>query len=233
MHTERQVQLASWREQRSQLTQALHMWAARSGGAKQRVADAQASLAAENLRLPEAEKNYRLAQEQLSEARSRQLQAENRLLLEQQNGAHLEGSLQSLGQRRERLEAELQSLAEPDAAGMNAANERILQLDREIGAAQAALDALQAEAEALGSGERRRRRCPCRGEPRAHGGRRPARDLEAGAGRGRRGCAAACLAGAPSAGGAAALLAEDTHRARLGNRGGVGAAGAPARAGAR
>jgi len=150
MHTERQVQLASWREQRSQLTQALHMWAARSGGAKQRVADAQARLAAENLRLPAAEKNYRLAQEQLSEARSRQQQTESRLLLEQQNGAHLEGSLQSLGQRHERLEAELQSLAEPDAAGINAANERILQLDREIGTAQAALDTLQAEAEALG-----------------------------------------------------------------------------------
>jgi chromosome segregation protein len=150
-HTERRVQLTSWREQRSQLTQALHMWAARSGGAKQRVADAQARLAAENQRLPETEQAYRATQERLNESRSRLLQAESRLLLEQQNAAHLEGSLQSLAQRRERLEAELQALAEPDSAGMNAANERVLQLDREIGDAQGRLDALQLEAESLGA----------------------------------------------------------------------------------
>ena len=152
-HTERRVQLSSWREQRSQLTQALHMWAARSGGAKQRVADAQAGLAAENLRLPESEKAYRAAQERLNESRSKLLQAESRLLLERQNAAHLEGSLQSLGQRRERLEAESQSLAEPDAAGMNAVNARVLQLDRAIGEAQGALDALQAETESLGAAD--------------------------------------------------------------------------------
>ena len=150
-HTERRAQLGSWREQRSQLTQALHMWAARSGGAKQRVADAQASLAAENARLPEAEQAYRTAQEQQNESRSRVQQAESRLLLEQQSIAHLEGSLKSLAQRRERLDAELQSLAEPDAAGMQAANERVLQLDRQIAESQAALDALQAECETLGS----------------------------------------------------------------------------------
>ena len=148
-HTERRAQLGTWREQRSQLTQALHMWAARSGGAKQRVTDAQASLAVENARLPEAEKAYRAGQEQLNESRSKQQQTESRLLLEQQSIAHLEGSLQSLGQRRERLDAELQSLAEPDAAGMNAANERVLQLDRQISEAQASLDALQAETESL------------------------------------------------------------------------------------
>ncbi len=150
MHTERRVQLASWREQRSQLTQALHMWAARSGGARQRVAQAQATLAAESARLPESEQAYRAAQEQLNEARGRLLQAESRLLLEQQNAAHLEGSLQSLGLRRERLEAELLSLAEPDAAGMEAANARVLQLDRGIADAQSGMDALQAEVEALG-----------------------------------------------------------------------------------
>ena len=151
MHTERRAQLSSWREQRAQLTQALHMWAARSGGAKQRVADAQTSLAAENRRLPESERDYRAAQEQLSDARGQLLQAENRLALEQQGAAHLESNLQSLRQRRERLEAELQSLAEPDAAGMNAANGRVIELDRAIGEAQAALDALQTEAEALGA----------------------------------------------------------------------------------
>ncbi len=148
-HTERQVQLASWREQRSQLTQALHMWVARSGGAKLRVADAQTRLSAETARLPEAEQAYRSLQERLNDSRSRLLQAENRLLLEQQNVAHLDSSLQSLGQRRERLEAELQPLVEPDAAGMDAANRRVLQLDRKIEEEQTALDALQAETEAL------------------------------------------------------------------------------------
>ena len=148
-HTERRVQLTSWREQRSQLTQALHMWAARSGGAKQRVADAQATLATENARLPESERAYRSVQEQLNESRSRLLQAESRLLLEQQGMAHLESTLQSLSQRRERLEAELQALAEPDAAATAAANERVLQLDGAIADAQAGLDGLQAETESL------------------------------------------------------------------------------------
>ena len=150
-HTERRVQLASWREQRSQLTQAMHMWIARSGGAKQRVADAQASLETENQRLPESDRAYRAQQEQLNESRSKLLQAESRLLLEQQKATHLEGNLRSLAQRRERLEAELQSLAAPDAAGMNAANERIVLLDRALAEAQAGVDALQAEAEALGT----------------------------------------------------------------------------------
>src|SRR6478609_2383911 len=77
-HTERRAQLGSWREQRAQLTQALHMWAARSGGAKQRVADTQANLAAESARLPETDKAYRAAQEQLNDSRSKLLQAENR-----------------------------------------------------------------------------------------------------------------------------------------------------------
>src|SRR6185295_7444991 len=148
-HTERRVQLASWREQRSQLTQALHMWAARSGGAKQRVADAQASLAAENQRLPESERAYRAQQEQLNESRSRLLQAESRLLLKQQKAAHLEDNLQSLAHRRERLEAELPSLAAPDAAGMNLASERVLAFDRALAETQAALDALEAETVAL------------------------------------------------------------------------------------
>src|SRR5439155_998308 len=35
-HTERLAQLGSWREQRAQLTQALHMWAARAGTARER-----------------------------------------------------------------------------------------------------------------------------------------------------------------------------------------------------
>jgi len=150
-HTERRTQLGTWREQRSQLTQALHMWAARAGGAKKRVEEAQARLALENGRLPEAEQAYRAVQERLNDARSKQQQAESRLLLEQQGIAHLEGSLQSLGQRRERLEAELKSLAEPDPAGIDAANQRVLALDRAATEAQAGLDSLQAETETMGA----------------------------------------------------------------------------------
>ena len=149
-HTERRVQLASWREQRSALTQALHMWAARSGGARQRVVDAQARLGAESIRLPQVEQAYRALQEQHGDARSKLVQAESRLQLEQQNLAHLERNLQSLSQRRERLEAELQTLAGPDAVAMRAATERVARLDHAMTEAQAGLDALQLESETLG-----------------------------------------------------------------------------------
>ncbi len=99
-HTERRTQLAAWREQRSQLTQALHMWANRAGGAKQRVAQTKEKLDAENARLPHAEQAFRTAQERLSEARSQLMQAESRLQLEQANRAHVERAAEALTQRR-------------------------------------------------------------------------------------------------------------------------------------
>ncbi len=148
-HTERRVQLSAWREQRAQLTQALHMWVARSGGARQRVADAQARLATERTRLPEAEQAQRAAQELLNDARGRLLQGESRLQLEQQNLSHLERNLESLAQRRRRLEAELQGLAEPDRSAVAAANAGVARLDRAIAAALAGLEALLGEAAAL------------------------------------------------------------------------------------
>src|SRR5213595_1767553 len=58
-HTERLAQLGSWREQRAQLTQALHMWAARAGTARERSTEAQAKLGEENARLPQAEQAFR------------------------------------------------------------------------------------------------------------------------------------------------------------------------------
>src|SRR5882672_4307048 len=75
-HTERRTQLTAWREQRSQLTQALHMWANRAGGAKQRVAQTKQALDEQNARLPQAEQAFRAGQERLSEARSHLMQAE-------------------------------------------------------------------------------------------------------------------------------------------------------------
>src|SRR6266513_806402 len=148
-HTERLAQLGSWREQRAQLTQALHMWAARAGDARQRSAEAQAKRGGENARLPQAEQAFRASQERLSETRRELLQAESRLQLEQDNLSHLERGAQALQQRRERLESELQTLAEPDAAAANALRERIAALEAAVQAAQAGHESLQAECAAL------------------------------------------------------------------------------------
>src|SRR6266513_716811 len=148
-HTERLAQLGSWREQRAQLTQALHMWAARAGTARERSAEAQAKLAQENARLPQAEQAFRAGQERLSETRSQLLQAESRLQLEQANLSHLEHGGQALQQRRERLESELQTLAEPEAAALKALQARIAELQSAVQAAQAAQEALQSECAAL------------------------------------------------------------------------------------
>src|SRR5438874_2353710 len=104
-HTERRTQLAAWREQRSQLTQALHMWAGRAGGAKQRVTQTRQALDEQNARLPQAEQAFRAAQERLSEARSQLMQAENRLQLEQANRAHLGRAAETLVQRSKRWRA--------------------------------------------------------------------------------------------------------------------------------
>jgi chromosome segregation protein len=148
-HTERQAQLASWRGQRAQLTQALHMWAARAGTAKEKVAQTQLQLQTQNELLPQAEAAFRAAQEKLNEARSQVLQAESRLQLGQANLAHLERAGQTLGQRRERAGAELQSLAAPDAAAMRGLAGRLAELQSALQAAQAGVEALQEESAAL------------------------------------------------------------------------------------
>jgi chromosome segregation protein len=148
-HAERRTQLGSWREQRAQLTQALHLWVGRAEGARQRVAEAQARLAAENAKLPEAERGFRTAQEQVNEARSQQLRAESRAQLEQSNLAHLERGLQTLAQRRERLAGELQALLQPDAAALVDQEARRGDSDAAIAAAVEGLNALQQECDAL------------------------------------------------------------------------------------
>jgi chromosome segregation protein len=148
-HTERQAQLASWRGQRAQLTQALHMWAARAGTAKEKVAQTQLQLQTQNELLPQAEAAFRAVQEKLNEARSQVLQAESRLQLGQANLAHLERAGQTLGQRRERAGAELQSLAAPDAAAMRGLAGRLAELQSALQAAQAEVEALQEESAAL------------------------------------------------------------------------------------
>jgi chromosome segregation protein len=148
-HAERRTQLGSWREQRAQLTQALHLWVGRAEGARQRVAEAQARLAAENAKLPEAERGFRAAQEQVNEAHSQQLRAESRAQLEQSNLAHLERGLQTLAQRRERLAGELQALLQPDAAALAEQEARRGGSDAAIAAAEEGLNALQQECDAL------------------------------------------------------------------------------------
>ncbi|MDA8109301.1 MAG: chromosome segregation protein SMC [Betaproteobacteria bacterium] len=141
--TDRSAQLAAWREQRAQLTQALHMWAARAGGARQQAEEAQRLLDAESGKLPAAEAAFRAAQERLNEARSRLMQAESRLQLEQANLAHLERGLSAREQRRERLEAELATLAAPDAAALTALEARLAELNAAGGEAQRQLESLQ------------------------------------------------------------------------------------------
>ena len=143
-HTERRTQLGAWREQRAQLTQALHMWAARAGTARERLARTRSALEAQSGALPQAEEAFRAAQERLGEARGQLMQAQSRLQLEQANRAHLERAAQAFEQRRERLESELQTLVEPDAASLQALESGIAGLERAVSAAQQALESLQA-----------------------------------------------------------------------------------------
>jgi chromosome segregation protein len=148
-HAERRTQLDSWREQRAQLTQALHLWVGRAEGARRRAAEAQSRLAAESAKLPEAERAFRAAQEQVNEARSQLLRAESRAQLEQSNLEHLERGLQTLSQRRERLAGELQALPPPDAAALAEHEARRGESDAAIAAAEEGLNALQQECDTL------------------------------------------------------------------------------------
>ena len=148
-HAERRTQLGTWREQRAQLTQALHMWAGRAGGARQRVSDAQARATLEGGRLPEAERAFRQAQEQQTECRSQLLRAESRAQLEQSNLEHVERALAALAQRRERLLTERRALLQPDAAALAAQEARRAAGDAAIVEGEAALTGLQAECDAL------------------------------------------------------------------------------------
>jgi len=144
-HTERRAQLGAWREQRSQLTQALHMWASRSGAAKQKVVDSRAVLDRQNALLPESDQAFRSAQERLNETRAALLQAEGRLQLEQANLAHLEKGAQGLAQREERLQSELQTLEAPDTEATRALAQRLGELSGAVQGAQAAVESLQSE----------------------------------------------------------------------------------------
>ena len=147
-HTERRAQLGSWREQRAALTQALHMWAARSGTAKERATQARRKLEEESARLPQAEEAFRAAQDEANDARSALQRSEGALQLEKANFAHLEGSGHALAQRRDRLDAELHTLAAPDAAAASAVQAGMRELDAAMRAAQGQIESLQAEAAA-------------------------------------------------------------------------------------
>jgi chromosome segregation protein len=152
-HTERRAQLSSWRDQRAQLTQALHMWAARAGTAKQHAAATREKLEAENGRLPGAEQAFRAAQEQLNEKRGALVQAESRLQIEQAGLAHVESARQALAQRTERLQGELQTLAAPDAEASRGASARQAELAAALADAQSAVEAQQARCTELEEGK--------------------------------------------------------------------------------
>jgi len=125
------------------------MWSSRQLGARQRVADTQASLAAESAKLPEAEAVFRASQDRLNEARAGLMRAEGRLQLEDANLANLQRNLGALSQRRERLEAELASLVEPDRTALDAGKAKTVALGTSAEAATAALSALLESASAL------------------------------------------------------------------------------------
>jgi len=139
-HTERHVQLAGWRDQRAQLTQALHLWAARAVTAKEKLAAAQAAQNTEAEKLPHTERTYRQAQERMQEARGKLMQSESARALEEANLSHLDRSRAALAQRRERLDAELQTLAQPDPQAIATLEAERDRLGREIAAAQKAED---------------------------------------------------------------------------------------------
>lgn len=148
-HIELRAQLGSWREQRSQLTQALHMWANRQTGAKDRVEGTRLALQGESEKLPHAEKDFRQAQERLNEVRSQAMQAESRLQLEQANLNHADRSLQTLQQRDERLKAELETLDQPDPRAHQDQEARVAEFVRLIEEAQSETARLQDACAAL------------------------------------------------------------------------------------
>jgi len=131
-HVELRAQLGSWREQRSQLTQALHMWASRQGGANQRVDASRADLEARTARLPQAERDFRQAQDRLNEARSQLMQAESRYQLEQTNLGHVAKALQTLDERGARLQSELSALESPDPEGLDVLTEEASRLSEAL-----------------------------------------------------------------------------------------------------
>ena len=131
-HVELRAQLGSWREQRSQLTQALHMWASRQGGANQRVDASRADLEARTARLPQAERDFRQAQDRLNEARSQLMQAESRYQLEQTNLGHVAKALQTLDERGARLQSELSALESPDPEGLDVLTEEASRLSETL-----------------------------------------------------------------------------------------------------
>ncbi len=144
-HTERNVQLAGWRDQRSQLTQALHLWAARAVGAKEKVAGTQATQASESEKLPASEQAFRQAQERLQEARSTLMQADSARALEQANLVHMERSRAAHVQRRARLDAEMQALEQPALQTIAAREAECARGNEAIVAAQTAEERAQAE----------------------------------------------------------------------------------------
>ncbi len=142
-HIELRAQLGSWREQRSQLTQALHMWANRQVGAKQRVEVARLLFESEEGKLPHAEQAFRVAQERLNDVRGQAMQAESRFQLEQTNLSHTERSLETLKLRDERLKAELETLDPPDEQALHNQEAHVADIERRIEQAQKETSQLQ------------------------------------------------------------------------------------------
>jgi len=148
-HAEHRAQLASWREQRAQLTQALHLWAGRAEGARRRVGEARERLAGETGKLPVAEQKFRAAQDQVAQARGDLASTESRLQVEKTHLDHLQRTLDALAQREERLAAERRSVQQPDAEALEAQSRQRAEGDAAIETAESVLAALQQECDGL------------------------------------------------------------------------------------
>ena len=204
----------TWREQRSQLTQALHMWAARAGSAKERVADSAGSRrsrsgapAAGRAGIPRrAGAPDRGAQR--SSCRRRAGCSSSR-----RTARTWSAPPRRSGSARERLQAELQALTEPDAAraGRAAGARRA----RPRGAARARRRGSTALQDGLPALQERRAQRPRRSAPRSASMRRrgAARDAAPDPGRDREQRAAARVARAPGPRRLPRAVAEAAHRA--------------------
>ena len=135
--------IEQWQRSRSELGEAAALWQHRRAEAAERIAAAQAHLAAQEARTPELENAHRAAQDRLAAARDGIAAAEQAFRLEQAQVAHAGRTLDGLHARAERLAGERGELAEPDAARLDGIARGIAATEAEAAACAARVRELQ------------------------------------------------------------------------------------------
>jgi len=135
------AQTGQWQQQASELSAALTMWQERHGDAGRRLQQAQAQVAAESTKLPEADQAFRATQSGLAAERAALAQTEQALKIEQTHIDHADRTLQGLVLRQERLLAEHAGLARPDTAEIDEQQRRIAELAADLARKDAQLAA--------------------------------------------------------------------------------------------